>query len=333
MIPAWSVVLVALAYLCVLFAIAHLADTIRPPADDRAGAHDDLCAGARGLLHVLDLLRLGRLRQPRRASTFLGIYVGPILVIGFGHRFVARIVEIAKSQNITSIADFVGARYGKSERVAALVCIVAVIGALPYIALQLKAVASSLSVFLTATGGHAPTPDVPVLNDLAFLVAMVLAGFACAFGTRHIDATEHQDGLVLAIAVESLIKLVAFLVLGVFVVYGLFDGAATSRQGGETLRRRAADLGADLELADLPDPDAALLLRRAAAGAAVPHDDRREPRCPRRPPRRLDVPALSHPDQSLRAAAGDGRRIAAARRRHRPRHDRAAAAAAARGAA
>ncbi|MGN6098683.1 MAG: hybrid sensor histidine kinase/response regulator, partial [Bosea sp. (in: a-proteobacteria)] len=108
------------------------------------------------------------------------------------------------------------------------------IGALPYIALQLKAVANSLSVFLAATGGHSPVANVPVLSDLAFVVAMVLAGFACAFGTRHIDATEHQDGLVLAIAVESLVKLVAFLVLGLYIVYGLFDGM------GDLLGRAAA---------------------------------------------------------------------------------------------
>ncbi len=236
MIPAWSVVLVALAYLCALFAVAHVADT----------SGQRLMTGRwRSTIYALALgvyctswTFYGSVGFASRAGfDFLGIYVGPILVIGLGHRFVERIVGIAKSQNITSIADFVGARYGKSERVAALVCIVAVIGALPYIALQLKAVANSLSVFLEATGAHAPTVDMPLLGDLPLLVALVLAGFACAFGTRHIDATEHQDGLVLAIAVESLVKLVAFLVLGVFVVYGLFGGA------GELLARAAQPLG------------------------------------------------------------------------------------------
>ena len=223
MIPAWSVILVALGYLCGLFAVAHIADTAgRKLISGRA--RTTIYALALGV-YCTSWTFYGSVGFANRAGfDFLGIYVGPILVIGLGHRFVARIVSIAKSQNITSIADFVGARYGKSERVAALVCIVAVIGALPYIALQLKAVANSLSVFLTATGGHALMPGVPLLSDLPFLVAIVLAGFACAFGTRHIDATEHQDGLVLAIAVESLIKLVAFLVLGVFVVYGLFGG-------------------------------------------------------------------------------------------------------------
>ena len=224
MLPAWSVVLSALGYLCVLFAIAHLADTAgRRLMGGRA--RTTIYALALGV-YCTSWTFYGSVGFANRAGfDFLGIYVGPALVIGLGHRFVARIVDIAKSQNITSVADFVGARYGKSERVAALVCIVAVVGALPYIALQLKAVANSLSVFFAAAGGPPPMTDIPVLSDLAFLVALVLAGFACAFGTRHIDATEHQDGLVLAIAAESLVKLVAFLALGVFVVYGLFDGA------------------------------------------------------------------------------------------------------------
>jgi len=225
MLPAWSVVLSALGYLCVLFAIAHLADTAgRRLMSGRA--RTTIYALALGV-YCTSWTFYGSVGFANRAGfDFLGIYVGPALVIGLGHRFVARIASIAKSQNITSIADFVGARYGKSERVAALVCIVAVIGALPYIALQLKAVANSLSVFFAAAGGPPAMTDLPVLSDLAFLVALVLAGFACAFGTRHIDATEHQDGLVLAIAAESLVKLVAFLALGIFVVYGLFDGAA-----------------------------------------------------------------------------------------------------------
>ena len=139
MIPAWSVILVALAYLCGLFAVAHMADTSgRRLMSGRA--RTTIYALALGV-YCTSWTFYGSVGFASRAGLdFLGIYVGPILVIGFGHRFVARIVEIAKSQNITSIADFVGARYGKSERVAALVCLVAVIGALPYIALQLKAV-------------------------------------------------------------------------------------------------------------------------------------------------------------------------------------------------
>ena len=128
MIPAWSVVLVALAYLCGLFAVAHMADTYgRKLMTGRA--RTTIYALALGV-YCTSWTFYGSVGFASRAGfDFLGIYVGPILVIGLGHRFVARIVGIAKSQNITSIADFVGARYGKSERVAALVCIVAMIGA------------------------------------------------------------------------------------------------------------------------------------------------------------------------------------------------------------
>ncbi len=147
-----------------------------------------------------------------------------MLVIGLGHRLIVKIVRLAKEQNITSVADFVGARYGKSERVAAIVTLIAVVAALPYVALQLKAVSVSLAAFLEASGTGRLASQLPVLGDLALLVALVLAAFSVAFGTRHIDATEHQDGLVVAVAAESVVKLFAFLLGGVFVVYWMGDG-------------------------------------------------------------------------------------------------------------
>jgi Na+/proline symporter/signal transduction histidine kinase len=223
MLPGWSIVLAALIYLFVLFAVAHIAD----------GAGRKLMRGpARTTIYALALAVYctswtfyGSVGFANRAGLdFLAIYLGPILVIGFGHRLVARLVTLAKAQNITSIADFIGARYGKSERVAALVTIIATLAALPYVALQLKAVSSSLLVFLEASDGMRLSEQFPVLGDLALLVALVLAAFAVAFGTRHIDATEHQDGLVVAIALESLVKLLAFLIGGLFVVYWMNDG-------------------------------------------------------------------------------------------------------------
>ncbi len=223
MLPGWSIVLAALVYLFVLFAVAHAAD----------GAGRRVMRGpARTTIYSLALAVYctswtfyGSVGFANRAGLdFLAIYLGPILVIGFGHKLVSRIVRLAKAQNITSVADFVGARYGKSERVAALVTLIAVLAALPYVALQLKAVSSSLSVFLEVSDGTMIPRQLPILGDLALLVALVLAAFAVAFGTRHIDATEHQDGLVVAIALESVVKLVAFMVGGLFVVYWMNDG-------------------------------------------------------------------------------------------------------------
>src|SRR5260370_28647869 len=133
-----------------------------------------------------------------------------------------RTIRLAKAQNITSIADFIAARYGKAQTVAATVALIAIIGTIPYIALQLKAVSSSLSTILGHVGpGNAATQ--PVLGDISLFVALAMATFAVLFGTRHIDATEHQDGLMLAIATESVVKLVAFVGVGVFVTFWMFD--------------------------------------------------------------------------------------------------------------
>ncbi|CAM5192058.1 histidine kinase OS=Bosea thiooxidans OX=53254 GN=ARD30_10730 PE=3 SV=1 [Bosea thiooxidans] len=201
MIPGWSVVLVALAYLCGLFAVAHLADTSgRKLMTGRA--RTTIYALALGV-YCTSWTFYGSVGFASRAGfDFLGIYVGPILVIGLGHRFVGRIVGIAKSQNITSIADFVGARYGKSERVAAFVCIVA--GdrrpALHRPA-RLKAVANSLSVFTRRhRGPRARRRTCQVLSDLPLRWSRsCIAGCRRAPSARAISTPpSDQDGLVLA---------------------------------------------------------------------------------------------------------------------------------------
>jgi Na+/proline symporter/signal transduction histidine kinase/CheY-like chemotaxis protein len=284
MLPGWSIVVAALIYLFVLFAVAHAAD----------GAGRKIMRGpARTTIYALALAVYctswtfyGSVGFANRAGLdFLAIYLGPILVIGFGHKLVARIVRLARAQNITSIADFIGARYGKSERVAALVTIIAVLAALPYVALQLKAVSSSLSVFIEAANGVKLSSELPILGDLALLVALVLAAFAVAFGTRHIDATEHQDGLVVAIALESVVKLLAFLIGGIFVVYWMNDGlgslltlaATPNASGTPPIWERTSGLGAFLTLTAL-SAFAALLLPRQFHMAIVENRDERDVR-------------------------------------------------------
>src|SRR5690606_32623911 len=122
----------------------------------------------------------------------------------------------------TSIADFIGARYGKSRAVAALVSVVAMIGVLPYIALQLQAVSQS---FDTLAGLDAPgSPRAPGVPDTALFVAFVMAVFSILFGVRHVQASQRHDGMILAIAFESLVKLAAFLAAGIFATFGLFGG-------------------------------------------------------------------------------------------------------------
>ena len=256
MLAGWAVVLTALSYLCVLFAVAHYGDT---------RGRRWMAGPARPTIYALALAVFctswtffGSVGLASRSGLdFLAIYIGPVLVIGLGYGLVGRVVRLAKSQNITSIADFVASRYGKSERVAALVSLIAVIGSVPYIALQLKAIASSLTAMLDAVEPGSVALAVPVFGDLALFIALILAAFAAAFGTRHVDATEHQDGLMLAVAMESVVKLFAFLAVGIYVVYFTFDGVGdllarvAARPDISPLADRGAGLGAFLGITAL----------------------------------------------------------------------------------
>lgn len=155
---------------------------------------------------------------------FLPIYLGPTLVMPLWWIVLRKIIRISKHHRITSIADFIGSRYGKSALLAGVVTVIAVVGIIPYIALQLKAISMSFTVLSQGAGAGEPDLAVPFYSDAAFYAALSLAAFAILFGTRHLDVTERHEGLVAAIAFESVVKLVAFLAVGVFVVYGLYDG-------------------------------------------------------------------------------------------------------------
>jgi Na+/proline symporter/nitrogen-specific signal transduction histidine kinase len=148
---------------------------------------------------------------------FLPIYLGPTLAMVLAWVVLRKMVRIARAYRITSIADFIASRYGKSRLLAGLVTLIALVGVVPYVALQLKAVASGYAVLtgVQAGGGWI---------DGTLLIALVLAGFTIAFGTRHLDNTERHEGMVAAIAAESLVKLLAFLAVGAFVTWGLFAG-------------------------------------------------------------------------------------------------------------
>ena len=154
---------------------------------------------------------------------FLAIYVGPILVITLGFPLMRRVIKLSKEERITSVADFLGSRYGKNIKVAGVAAIIAVIGTIPYIALQLKAISGSVDTLLVNFDNGFPSGS-PPFGDISIFVAIALAMFAILFGTRHADATEHQHGLMLAVAMESVIKLIAFLCIGVFVTWFMFDG-------------------------------------------------------------------------------------------------------------
>ncbi|MEP9354344.1 NahK/ErcS family hybrid sensor histidine kinase/response regulator [Xanthobacter sp. KR7-65] len=224
MLQASVVIFAALAYIGFLFAIASYGDRLRPGAARR---------GPRPMIYSLSLAvyctswtffgSVGL--ATTQGFDFLTIYLGPIILMTVGAPLFMRVVRLAKANNITSIADFIAARYGKNQGIAALVTIVAIVGAIPYISLQLKAVSASLVALLGHFAGDHGRGT--VVGDLALFVACAMAAFAILFGTRHTDATEHQDGLMLAIATESLVKLAAFLAVGLLVTFFIFDGPST----------------------------------------------------------------------------------------------------------
>ncbi|MBL1406708.1 MAG: PAS-domain containing protein [Rhizobiales bacterium] len=222
---AWLVVSVAILYLLVLFAVARFGDTYQQTDGLRSRATIYPLSLA---IYCTSWTFFGSVGLAASSGlNFLAIYIGPILMITVGFGLFKKVASLSKRESITSVADFLGARYGKSVKVAAVATIIAVVGTIPYIALQLKAVSSSLDTLISPQGFQLSNTLSflgPVLGDVSFLIAICLAAFTILFGTRHSDATEHQFGLMLAVALESFIKLAAFLSVGLFVTFFMFDG-------------------------------------------------------------------------------------------------------------
>lgn len=160
----------------------------------------------------------------RNGFEYLTIYLGPTIVMVSWWWLLRKLIRIGRTQKITSIADLISSRYGKSSLLAAGVTILAVIGTTPYIALQLQSVTLSFSVFASQSEGAASQDQAIV----ALWLSLGLAVFTVLFGTRNLDAKERHDGVVMAIAVEAVVKLIALLSVGIFVVWGVSGGVAES---------------------------------------------------------------------------------------------------------
>jgi Na+/proline symporter/signal transduction histidine kinase/CheY-like chemotaxis protein len=223
MLPGWVILVSAFAYILLLFAVASYGD--------RRSRLVGVPKGGRPLVYALSLAVYctswtyfgGVGLASQRGLEFAAIYIGPILAFTLGMPIIRRIIELAKAEKLTSVADFIAARYGKNATVAMLVAVLALVGTVPYIALQLKAVSSSVAVMVNPSDYGIGSGNLHFI-DLALIVTVLMACFAVVFGTRHTDATEHQDGLILAVAMESLVKLVAFATVGVVVMFFMFDG-------------------------------------------------------------------------------------------------------------
>jgi len=223
MLAPWFVSIVALGYLGLLFAIAFYGD--RRAQRGLTGAREPVIYALSLAIYCTSWTFYGSVgRAASHGIDFVLIYVGPILLILPGYAIMRKILRIARAHNVTSIADFIGARYGKSRPVAALATVIAVVGVLPYLALQLQAVTLSFDALVSASFDAARSEHLPPWRDTALYVALMMAVFSILFGVRHVHASERHHGLILAIAFESLVKLGAFLAVGLFVVFGLFDG-------------------------------------------------------------------------------------------------------------
>ena len=209
---------VALAYMAIMFAIAFYGDRRSKPLPPRVRAWVYSLSLA---VYCTSWTFFGAVGQAaEQLWSFLPIYLGPVLLLVCAPWVLQKMVMISKQENITSIADFIAARYGKSQSLAIVVALICLVGVLPYIALQLKGIVLGVNLLIGAGADATGTRA----QDTALIVSLVLALFTIVFGTRNLDSTEHHRGMVLAIAFESLVKLFAFLAVGAFVTFGLYDG-------------------------------------------------------------------------------------------------------------
>ncbi|WP_374302996.1 ATP-binding protein [Paracoccus sp. (in: a-proteobacteria)] len=259
--PFEALVAGCLLYVALMFGVAFAAD--RAASRGRAGWLDHPAVYTLSLsVYCSAWTFYGAVGYASRSGLeFATIYLGPTVVFTGAWWGLRRLVRVARRHHVTSIADLISARYGKSNRLAAFVTLIAVIAATPYVALQLQSVSLSFEVFATDS-----LADIPMAGGggTALWVAGGLALFTILFGTRNLAADERHHGVVTAIALEAIVKLLAFLALGVFVVWGLADGpadmlsrieAAATGHGGWLLK---------------PDRWTALLVVSGAAVIALP---------------------------------------------------------------
>lgn len=240
MVTLNQLVLVCLAYVALLFAVAFLAERAALRGRDSALLRSPLIYTLSLSIYCTAWTFYGAVGYAARSGLeYLTIYLGPSLVMIGWWWALRRMVRIGRSQRVTSIADLISSRYGKSNVLAIVVTLMAVIGVTPYIALQLQSVVLSLSIFADSGAGTGQEAEPFNPAQSAFWVAAGLALFTVLFGTRNLNVNERHHGVVIAVAVEAVVKLLALLAVGVFVVWGLAGGVT------ETLARiDASDIGA-----------------------------------------------------------------------------------------
>lgn len=221
MLDGWLIVTISLAYIGALFLVAWWGDENRDKTQNsflRAFTYSISLA-----VYCSSWTYYGAAATATASGWhYFAIYLGPILTFALFGKFVQKLVTVGAKQHSSSIADFIAARYGKNQNLAMMIACLAVIGSLPYIALQLKSISTSFQIISAPMNGLVDATPISWANEL--IMALALAFFSIMFGTRHIDATEHHRGLINAVAFESIIKLVAFLTVGLFIIFYMMNG-------------------------------------------------------------------------------------------------------------
>lgn len=214
MFAPYNVFLIVLGYLLLLFAVAYYAEGMEKKG--KSVVNNPYIYSLSLAVYCTSWTFYGSVGKAATSGlSFLTIYLGPTLMAALWMVILKKVVRIAKVNRITTLSDFIGSRYGKSLSLASLVTIVAVVGITPYIGLQVKAIINTFTIISGETTGSA---------EAGLFITFTLGIFAIIFGARRLDSSERHGGLVFAIAFESIVKLLAFIVVGVFVTYGLFHG-------------------------------------------------------------------------------------------------------------
>ncbi|MFT4033754.1 MAG: ATP-binding protein [Siphonobacter sp.] len=210
------VVIISVAYLGLLFGIAYWAE--RSQIARRLVANPLVYSLSLGIYCTAWAYYGSVGRAITNGIEFLATYLGPTITAPLWWVILRKIIRICKVQRIATLSDFVASRYGKSASLGALVALFCLIGTVPYISLQLKAISTSFAVL-----AQLPRQE-DLTGNLTLYLAVGLGLFVILFGTRKIEATEQHEGMVTAIAAESLVKLLAFLLVGGYVTFGVFHG-------------------------------------------------------------------------------------------------------------
>ncbi|MBZ0156924.1 MAG: PAS domain S-box protein [Alphaproteobacteria bacterium] len=221
MFAPYSIFLMVVCYLLLLFAVAYFAE--KKEKEGKSIVNNPYIYSLSLAVYCTSWTFYGSVGKAATSGlSFLTTYLGPTLMASLWTIVLGKVVRTAKANRITTISDFIGSRYGKSLFLSALVTLVAVVGITPYLGLQIKAIISTLAILSgSAANGKAGLQYAPAAG---LFVTLILGIFAIIFGARRLDSSERHGGLVFAIAFESMIKLAAFILVGLFVTFGLFDG-------------------------------------------------------------------------------------------------------------